>query len=104
MSIGSLGNVASLAAQLFKTSHSDPDPCGTPVPGHHGPLGHLVGSVLDKVALNPQPLPPHEGGALLSQSAKFADEYCGTVPHKVPHWPPPPPEWSSLAGIAAKAV
>jgi hypothetical protein len=107
MSIASIGNVASLAAQLSsRIGHSvDAEPgCGRPVPGHHGPhvgglLSQALTSALDKVALNPQPLPPHDGGGL-SASTRFTDgEGCGNVPHKVPHWPPPPPVWSGLNDI-----
>ena len=42
---------------------------------------------LDRASLNPQPLPPKSfGGSLVSQ---WIDEFCGTVPKRLP--PPPPP-------------
>ena len=43
---------------------------------------------LDQSALNPQPLPPKAsfGGSLVSQ---WIDDFCGTVPKRLP--PPPPP-------------
>jgi hypothetical protein len=49
--------------------------------------GSLLGR-LDQVGLNPQPLPPKElfGGSLVSQ---LLDDFCGTVPKRLP--PPPPP-------------
>ncbi len=80
----------------------------------HGPLSRL-----SKVALNPQPLPPHELGAAIA--AEFVhnswlmdrfgldlglafndlDDWCPTVPKQLtlpPWWPPVPdpephPEW-----------
>ncbi|HSW06849.1 hypothetical protein, partial [Aquabacterium sp.] len=54
------------ASSTSAASVDDVPPCGTPTPGHppipHG-LGSLLGSLLDKVALNPQPLPPKDAGA-----------------------------------------
>ena len=46
-------------------------------------------SVLDRVALNPQPLPPKEslGGSLASE---VLDDWCGTVPKRFPPPPTPP--------------
>jgi hypothetical protein len=43
---------------------------------------------LDRAALNPQPLPPKDafGGSFVSQ---LIDDFCGTVPKRLP--PPPPP-------------
>jgi hypothetical protein len=85
----------------------------------HGPLGRLVQSRYSEVALNPQPLPPHElAGAIaaefihtawladrfgLDMGAVFEDleEWCPTVPKPPklpPSWPPipepePHPDW-----------
>jgi len=46
-----------------------------------------IGSLLDRVALNPQPLPPREVAAAALQRL---DDYCGTVPKRFPVPPPPP--------------
>jgi hypothetical protein len=80
----------------------------------HGPLARL-----DRVALNPQPLPPRElGAALASEFIRAAwlaerlggdagrafddlDDWCPTVPKRIklpPWWPPlpdpdPDPDW-----------
>lgn len=72
--------------------------CGTKVPGvipkpdpNPDPFKAISG-LLDKIGLNPQPLPPTQlAGSLLSGASKFADEFCGTVPHKLPGFPPTPP-------------
>lgn len=88
-------------------SVDDVPPCGTPTPGHppvpHG-LGALIGSLLDKVALNPQPLPPKDVGAAFASGklAAYDDgDWCGTVPHKLPHFPPPPPgPWADIVSAA----
>jgi hypothetical protein len=86
-----------------RASGDDVPFCGTPVPGHP-PIPRGIGSLLDAVALNPQPLPPKEvagglkGGGLASA---FLDDWCGTVPKKIPHFPPPPPgPWADLAAAA----
>ena len=69
----SLDTSASALQALSQQPYSDPpaghclgiyasldDPgCGTPVPGHP-PIPHVDTSVVDEVALNPQPLPPRE--------------------------------------------
>lgn len=83
----------------------------------------LVAGVLDKVGLNPQPLPPKYGSELIPQDraldpgklfgdlnlphlpgpiggiSKFLDD-CGTVPRKFPFPPPPPGPWAELANSA----
>lgn len=93
------------ASSISAASVDDVPPCGTPTPGHP-PIPHGLGSLLDKVALNPQPLPPKETiGAVLDggKSAAYDDGgWCGTVPHKLPHFPPPPPQgpWADIARAA----
>jgi hypothetical protein len=83
----------------------------------HGPQGRV--SRLSEVALNPQPLPPHELGAAIAAEFVHAawladrfgldlgrafddlDDWCPTRPKKLklpPWWPPfpepePHPEW-----------
>jgi hypothetical protein len=46
-------------------------------------------SILERIALNPQPLPPKEsfGGSLASE---VLDDWCGTVPKRFPPPPTPP--------------
>jgi len=46
-------------------------------------------SILERIALNPQPLPPKEsfGGSLASA---VLDDWCGTVPKRFPPPPTPP--------------
>ena len=55
------------------------------------PLNEFGGaaSILDRIALNPQPLPPKEsfGGSLASE---VLDDWCGTVPKRFPPPPTPP--------------
>jgi len=51
------------------------------------------------VALNPQPLPPRDSVARESMSlsqrlGQYLDEFCGTVPRRLP--PPPPPPFGNL--------
>jgi len=80
--------------------------CGTKVPGVHPPLPHPLQSilnmgVLDKVAINPQPLPPREAGMSDSVGQVMDDEQCGTVPRHVFHWPPPPTPWTNSVSMAA---
>lgn len=79
--------------------------CGTKVPGHP-PLPHSLQSILnmsalDKVALNPQPLPPREAAVSASAGQVMDDEQCGSVPRQVFHWPPPPPPWMNCVSEAA---
>lgn len=90
-----------------------------------GPQG-----LLSRVALNPQPLPPHELGAALANEFVHAawtaerlgldpalamqdlDDWCPTRPRKLklpPWWPPPPdpdphPDWFAAfhLGFAAR--
>lgn len=90
-------SAAHSAALAPAASVDDVPPFGTPTPSHppipHG-LGALISSLLDKVALNPQPLPPKDVGALFAggKLAAYDDgDWCGTVPHKVPQFPPPAP-------------
>ncbi len=77
----------------------DVPPCGTPTPGRP-PIPHGLAALLDKVALNPQPLPPTSSGG--GKPAAFDDvEWCGTVPRKLPPFPPPPPgPWADIASAA----
>jgi hypothetical protein len=50
------------------------------------------GSPLDAVALNPQPLPPGGTAASFAQRlGLLADDFCGTVPRKLPLPPSPGP-------------
>lgn len=50
----------------------------------------------DAVALNPQPLPPRERAATISDN-----DWCGTVPRRIPVPPPPlPGPWGALAAQA----
>jgi hypothetical protein len=74
--------------------------CGTKVPGlphphpDPDPFAKLSG-LLEKMGLNPQPLPPKEiAGAALGAASKFADEFCGTVPRGP--FPPLPPHIGGL--------
>jgi len=57
-------------------------------------------SLLDLAALNPQPLPPRDSVARESMSlsqrlGQYLDEFCGTVPRRLP--PPPPPPLGNLS-------
>jgi len=61
-----------------------------PLPPRELALGSLRNR-FDAVALNPQPLPPREAMSLADRIGMLADEWCGTVPHRLPHLPPPPP-------------
>jgi hypothetical protein len=61
-----------------------------PLPPREALLGSLMHN-FDAVALNPQPLPPREALSLVNRIGMMADEWCGTVPHRLPHLPPPPP-------------
>ena len=51
-------------------------------------------SLLDRIALNPQPLPPRDAARealpLSQRLGQFLDEFCGTVPRRLPPPPPPP--------------
>lgn len=92
MSISALAAVRSNAA-LFATASEQGhgklgsvaiDDCGTPVP-HKWPGG------------NPPPPPPvfnlaHFAGVSLQTPVRADDDWCGTVPHRLPV-PPPPPPW-----------
>jgi hypothetical protein len=68
-----------LNPDVFRPPFDPPptDPGHTPIPDPRG--------LLDKLALNPQPLPPRSGGSMLS------DDFCGTVPRWIHRFPPPPP-------------
>jgi len=62
-------------------------------------LPQAKSGLLDKVALNPQPLPPRDSVARESMSlsqrlGQYLDEFCGTVPRRLP--PPPPPPFGNL--------
>jgi hypothetical protein len=46
---------------------------------------------LDHVALNPQPLPPRDALQFAERLGLFADDFCGTVPRKLPVPPVPGP-------------
>lgn len=72
------------------------DWCGTKPPGP--PIPH-AGTLLEKLGLNPQPLPPKEAGGGLLQSLADGfnlDDWCGTVPKR---FPPPPPPVGQLAEV-----
>jgi hypothetical protein len=43
----------------------------------------------DALALNPQPLPPRETLSLAARIGIVADEFCGTVPRRLPSPPTP---------------
>jgi hypothetical protein len=60
-------------------------------------------SILDQVALNPQPLPPKAsfGGSLASE---VLDDWCGTVPKRFPPPPTPPLGGGLLDTANVKAV
>jgi hypothetical protein len=54
------------------------------------PSGSPLGERFNTVALNPQPLPPGGTAASFAQRlGLWADDFCGTVPRKLP--PPPVP-------------
>jgi hypothetical protein len=59
-----------------------------PLPPREGGLRSIRHS-LDAVALNPQPLPPRETRSLADRIGVVADEFCGTVPHRLPSPPMP---------------
>lgn len=79
-------SLASIASHRLDAVALNPQPL---------PPRDLLGSVLGRfnaVALNPQPLPPKEGGSPLQRLGLLAaDDWCGTVPHKLPPLPPVPP-------------
>jgi len=83
--------------------------CGTPPhPRPHFDLSSLAASLLDKVALNPQPLPPvaEAGAAQLGGGARFSDDEpgCGNGILKL-HLPPgPPPSLADAAGALSHVV
>ena len=73
------------------------DWCGTKPPGP--PIPHGASTLLERIGLNPQPLPPKEaaGGLLQSLINGFdVDDWCGTVPK---HFPPPPPPPGPLGEV-----
>jgi len=86
---------------FFEPSIEPPptDPGHTPVTDprlaaslHHGRF--------DAVALNPQPLPPRDGNAAFHPASQIAnDDWCGTVPRKPPHNPPPLSPWADRLGL-----
>ena len=106
----SLGDAAAGHGAGATATMSDSDDnlryCGTPGPGHppHSLVSQL-GDAHSKIALNPQPLPPAEQslGAHAGVKSDFDDGgWCGTVPHKLPHFPPSPPPgpWGDLVSSA----
>lgn len=106
MSFNSAISAAASFSNLARAAFTDDAGCGTPPPGFP-PRPPLLGalslgsSVLDRVALNPQPLPPREVASGLRQSGNVMDEQCGSVPRWVHHLPPPPPlPWADRAGQA----
>jgi hypothetical protein len=62
-----------------------------PLPPREMALGSLLNR-FDAGALNPQPLPPREATSLADRIGWLADEWCGTVLHRLPHLPPTPPQ------------
>lgn len=78
----------SISASASFLNRAD-DWCGTKVPGvppQPGPDPFAkVAGLLEKIGLNPQPLPP---------ASKFLDEFCGTVPRGP--FPPVPPHVGGL--------
>ena len=95
-------SLSSAVHSLHAKSGDDAPGCGTLPPGWHppGPPPQAAASVhanaLDRVALNPQPLPPREGA--VSTSARMdADD--------IPLCPPPRPHpWQDLVGPASSQV
>lgn len=71
-------------------------------PAGHPPMAHGPASLLDKVALNPQPLPPRDSGLGGGRTAAYdVVDWCGTVPRRLPPFPPPPPgPWADIARAA----
>jgi hypothetical protein len=65
-----------------------------------GLLSPAVG-LLEKLGLNPQPLPPKEAAIGMDKAfgggAMNLDDWCGTVPKRFP--PPPPPPLGPLAEL-----
>jgi hypothetical protein len=59
-----------------------------PLPPREAPLRSVLRSV-NAVALNPQPLPPRETLSLAARIGTVADEFCGTVPRRLPSPPVP---------------
>lgn len=109
MSFAITAAASRLNAELLAKPPVDPSPTA------------YVSSVLDKVALNPQPLPPKAFGDLLGLAPIFHrfdavalnpqplpprsatlvasrlldDDWCGTVPKRLPV-PPPPEPWAGV--------
>lgn len=99
MSFNPASSVGVSSASLHALSAlSAPHSAGHP-PVPHGPV-----SLLDRVALNPQPLPPKHDGAELGRGKVAAWDdggWCGTVPRRLPPFPPPPPgPWADIASAA----
>jgi hypothetical protein len=95
-----LATIAAAASAMQNHYAEQIDPIGHPLdavainPQPLPPREALLGSLrhnFDAVALNPQPLPPREALSLVNRIGMMADEWCGTVPHRLPHLPPPPP-------------
>jgi hypothetical protein len=70
------------------------------------PIGLSMSSALTSrlaaAALNPQPLPPREAGAAIQAGKALLDDFCGTVPHKLP--PPPPPPFAEGLGLPSNPL
>ena len=72
--------------------------CGTTVPGFHPPRPHFD-SLLQEVALNPQPLPPQESHGLAgSVRSSLEEDPCGNGRHVLPLPPPGPWPWHADLG------
>ena len=60
-------------------------------PGGGEKLSNIASSAFDKVALNPQPLPPKSlwsaQSPFQSGLSRLADEFCGTHPPRPHGWP-----------------
>jgi len=78
--------VHQLATQRLDIAALNPQP----LPPHELGLSTLLRR-FDAVALNPQPLPPRESLSLSSRIGMLLDDFCGTVPRRLPPPPPPPP-------------
>jgi hypothetical protein len=103
-------NVSQVAgSSRFAAASFDGDWCGTKPPGppipHHGLEASLAKGLLERLGLNPQPLPPQavvaEGAQKIGGggggSAVMLDDWCGTPWRKFP--PPPPPPFGELGNL-----
>ena len=91
----------SLSAAISAKASIDGDWCGTkPHPHPHFDLGSIV-SLLDKIGLNPQPLPPKaDGGFGQHATAAFSEDgpRCGNEPRHFPFPTPGPNPLADLVG------